>query len=171
LNKSGEIDWNDFELLFDEIKKERGADSPEYRICEEAMLMVWKGLLSAAKGLDEFKPTPPDVTISIAEWDHIWENYNPKQMPIWQWEYLKYMFFLLDSSGDKFIDEHEYSHVMKIYGVSDSDSKAAFRKFAVDDNGKPINKVDYGFYVKRWREYWTSKEKNAPGNFLFGPNV
>jgi len=81
------------------------------------------------------------------------------------------MFFLLDSSGDKFIDGGEYSHVMKIYGLAEKDSKEAFKKFAIDENGKPLEKIDYGVFVKRWREYWTSKDQKCPGNFLFGPTV
>lgn len=42
------------------------------------------------------------------EWDKIWEKFDPNHMPIWQWEYLKYMFFLIDTSG---------ADVLKLYAV------------------------------------------------------
>ena len=45
MNKSGEIDWDDFEVLFERVKEIRGANSTEYKIVVDAMLMVWKGLL------------------------------------------------------------------------------------------------------------------------------
>ena len=50
----------------------------------------------------------PEAEITIKEWDKLWTEFDPKHMHIWQWEYLKYMFFLLDKSGDKYIDVEEY---------------------------------------------------------------
>jgi len=107
--------------------------------------------------------------ISIEEWDKLWQKFDPKHMDIWQWEYLKYMFFLIDTSGDKKIDVKEYKEVMKIYGMSDADCQKAFDKFAVDDNGKKTDSVDYGQFVKLWNDYFCSPDKNKPGSYLFGP--
>lgn len=168
-NKSKTIDWNDFEILFEKIKELRGEESTEYKIVHDAMQAVWKGLLQDTKGIDMTEEVDKSMEITLEEWDKVWEKFNPKHMPIWQWEYVKFMFFLIDSSGDKYIDVDEYSEVMKIYGMSAEDSKKAFTKFAVDGKGKEIEKVDYGQFVRMWYDYFGSENRDKPGNFLFGP--
>lgn len=42
-----------------------------------------------------------DFTLEISreEWDEIWQKYDPKKQAPWQAEYIKFMFYLLDSSG------------------------------------------------------------------------
>jgi Ca2+-binding EF-hand superfamily protein len=166
-NRNGVIDWNDFEILFGKIKELRGEDSHEYRIVSDAMLMVWKGLLQETKGIDMTQEIDREIEVTIDEWLKIWESFNPKHMPIWQWEYLKYMFFLIDTSGDKFIDEAEYVEVMAIYGMKPADSKAAFAKFAVSE-GKKVDKVNYGQFVRLWYDFFGSTDKSKAGNYLFG---
>jgi len=89
-------------------------------------------------------------------------------MDIWQWEYLKYMFFLIDTSGDKKIDIKEYKEVMQLYGMSESDGAKAFDLFAKDENGKKLESVDYGQFVRLWNEYFSSPDKSKPGSYLFG---
>jgi len=168
LNKNGSIDYNDFEVLFANIAELRGEQSTEYKIAVDAMMSVWKGLLSAAKGIDLSHEPPPDVTVSIEEWRKIWSEYNPRHMPIWQWEYLKYMFFLLDTSGDKYIDVHEYVDVMKIYKIEKDDATTAFTRFAVDAQGKKQEKIDYGDFLRLWNEYFMGKDEWIPGNYIFG---
>jgi hypothetical protein len=113
-NRNGVIDWNDFEILFDKIKDLRGEGSHEYRIVTDSMLMVWKGLLQETKGIDMTTEPDKDIEITIDEWLKTWEKFDPKHMPIWQWEYLKYMFFLVDTSGDKYIDIKEYTELSLI---------------------------------------------------------
>uniref|UniRef100_A0A914WT93 EF-hand domain-containing protein n=1 Tax=Plectus sambesii TaxID=2011161 RepID=A0A914WT93_9BILA len=169
INRNRKIDWNDFEITFEKIKDLRGEDSAEYRIAKEAMGMVWNGLLQNTKGLDIMAQIPADSEITIEEWVTIWKSYNPKHMHMWQWEYLKYMFFLLDKTGDKFIDNEEYRDVMQIYGMSLQDADKAFKMFAVNEKGRRIELIDYGQFVKTWNEYFTSTDERAPGNFLFGP--
>uniref|UniRef100_A0A915HWG3 EF-hand domain-containing protein n=1 Tax=Romanomermis culicivorax TaxID=13658 RepID=A0A915HWG3_ROMCU len=106
--------------------------------------------------------------ITIEEWNRFWSTYNPKHMDIWLWEYLKYMFFMMDLSGDKLVDELEYVEAMKMYGFGEESSVKAFKKFALDDKGKSIRAIDYGQFVKLWAEYFCSKDKNSPGSYLFG---
>jgi hypothetical protein len=168
-NQNKVLDWNDFELLFAKLKELRGADSAEYKIAEESMTSVWKGLLSETKGIDMTEEIDPTVEVTMEEWDKLWEKFNPRSMHIWQWEYVKAMFFLIDASGDKFIDVDEYAKVMKIYGMEEAKAREAFSKFAVDTKGNPIELVDYGRFVRLWYEYWTSENRDKPGNFLFGP--
>jgi len=167
-NKNKVIDWNDFELVFTKIKELRGEDSTEYKIVEDAMGMVWRGLLEEAKGIDMLKDVSTDTVVSIDEWDKMWEKFNPKRLHIWQWEYLKYMFFLIDTSGDKFIDKTEYAQVMTMYGLDKAAAEKAFMKFAVDENNKKIEKINYGQFVRLFNEYFASPDKTKPGSFLFG---
>lgn len=170
-NRNGVIDWNDFEILFGKIKELRGEDSHEYRIVSDAMLMVWKGLLQETKDIDITQEIDKTTEVTIDEWLKTWEKFDKKHMPIWQWEYLKYMFFLIDTSGDKYIDVDEYVEVMGIYGMKPDESKAAFKKFAVekvDGKDKAIEKVNYGQFVRLWYDYFGSKDKTRPGNWLFG---
>jgi len=167
-NKNKVIDWNDFEVVFEKIKELRGPDSPEYKIVTDAMGMVWKGLLQAIKHIDITSEANEGVEISIDEWIAMWEKYDPKHMHIWQWEYLKFMFFLIDTSGDKFIDKDEYVQVMAMYGVDKKHATIAFEKFAIDEAGKKIDKVNYGQFVKLWNDYFTSPDIKKPGSYLFG---
>jgi hypothetical protein len=167
-NQNKVIDWNDFEILFDKIKELRGAESQEFRIVDDAMRAVWKGLLQETKGIDMTQEVDNTVEITVDEWNLLWSKFNPRSMQIWQWEYLKYMFFLIDTSGDKFVDADEYATVMKIYGVSDAKSRKAFAKFAVDSKGKKLELVDYGQFVRLWYDYFGSPDKTKPGSFLFG---
>jgi len=169
LDGNGMVDWNDFEVFFDSVKKERGEDSVEFRFARDSMTMAWKGILNLIKGVDIADEIPKDIGISNDEWKKMWECTDMKHMPMWQWEYVKFMFLLLDSSGDKFIDESEYASMMKMFNMPEANSKAAFKKFAVHHRtGAPVEKIDYSMYVKRWGEYFTSTDANAPGNYLFG---
>uniref|UniRef100_A0A914WYC8 EF-hand domain-containing protein n=1 Tax=Plectus sambesii TaxID=2011161 RepID=A0A914WYC8_9BILA len=164
-NQNKVIDWNDFELLFEKIKELRGPDSKEYRIVSEAMGIVWDGLLSGTQRTLK----KDDAEVSIDDWNRIWSRFDPKQMPIWQWEYLKYMFFLIDTSGDKLIDKTEFTEVMQIFGMSEADAAISFDKIAVDDKGEAIEKIDYGQFADLWRDYFSSTDPNRPGSWLFGP--
>jgi len=168
LNKGGTIDWDDFEVLFTKIKEMRGEASNEYKIAKDAMLTVWKGLLMESKGLLMTDEIPQGIEISKDEWYKIWTHYDPKKMSIWQWEYLKFMFFLLDSSADKFVDVEEYSSVMKIYGVEEKESRLAFSCFALTKDGKKLDKIDYGIFVQLWNEFFGDNDPNARGAWLFG---
>jgi hypothetical protein len=171
LDKNQSVDWADFEVFFDRIKKDRGENSVEYRFARDSMTMAWKGLLAICKGFDIADDVPKDASIVAADWDAMWEKTDTKaHMPMWQWEYVKFMFLLLDSSGDKYIDDGEYASVVSIFGINEADAKAAFAKFAVHHKtGAKLDKIDYSLFVKRWIEYFTSDDEAAPGNSLFGP--
>lgn len=171
LDKNQSVDWADFEVFFDRIKKDRGADSVEYRFARDSMTMAWKGLLAICKGFDIADEVPKDACIVAKDWDAMWEKTDTAaHMPMWQWEYVKFMFLLLDSSGDKYIDADEYASVVSIFEISPADAKASFAKFAVHHKtGAPLDKIDYSLFVKRWIEYFTSDDPKCPGNALFGP--
>jgi len=129
---------------------------------------VWKGLLMSVKGITMTDEIPEGSEINIKEWHDIWATYDPRHMTIWQWEYLKYMFFLIDTSGDKFVDADEYAEVMKIYGIDPAESKLAFSCFALDGKGNKIKMIDYGLFVQLWNEFFGSNDPNKRGAWLFG---
>jgi hypothetical protein len=168
LNRGGTIDWEDFELLFQKVKELRGEESNEYKIAHDAMLTVWKGLLMQSKGLTMTDEVPKGIEISKDEWHTIWAGYDAKHMQIWQWEYLKFMFFLLDASGDKFVDVDEYTEIMSIYGLEPKECKLAFSCFAVTKDGKKLDKIDYGVFVQLWNEFFADNDPNSRGAWLFG---
>jgi len=59
---------------------------------------------------------------------------------------------------------------MKLYGLTEAESKKAFESFAVDPKtGKKVDKIDYGQFVKLWYDYFGSADKKKPGSYLFGP--
>jgi len=164
------VDWNDFEVFFDQIKKDRGADSVEYRFARDSMTMAWKGLLAICKGFDIADEVPKDAMLTNKDWTSMWEKTDTAaHMPMWQWEYVKFMFLLLDSSGDKYIDAGEFASVVKLFGIAEDEARNAFKKFAVHHKtGAALEKIDYSLFVKRWIEYFTSADEKAPGNYLFG---
>lgn len=165
-NKNKVIDWGDFELLFDKVKELRGENSKEYIIVSEAMRMVWKGLLHEVKGIDITSTEDLETEITVNEWNKLWEKYNPRHLQIWQWEYLKYMFFLLDSNGDKVIDKEEYGIVLGMFGIKKEDAAKSYDKIIPHT---PNKKFDYGAFVKLWNEYFTNKDPKCPANAMFGP--
>jgi Ca2+-binding EF-hand superfamily protein len=167
-NRNGVVDWGDFEVLFEKVKELRGEESKEYKIIQDAMLTVWKGMLMNVKGLSMTDEVPHDAEITLDEWHDIWKTYDPRHMTVWQWEYLKFMFFLIDSSGDKFVDVEEYSEVMKIYGLEPKESALAFSCFALDHKGNKIAQIDYGMFVQLWNEFFGSNDPNKRGAWLFG---
>ena len=74
------------------------------------------------------------------------------------------MFFLLDSSGDKFLDKKEYSEVMGMYGLGKAEAEQSFDQIS----GK-TEKIDYGGFVRLWNGFFTSDDPKDPANALFGP--
>jgi hypothetical protein len=114
------------------------------------------------------------LEISINEWHEIWKKYDPKHVVPWQTEYLKFMFFLIDASGDKVrahsdtrhihaqlvvqvIDEGEYAEVLKLYDVSETASLRSFKKLALVG----ALATRYGCILRAYRTHTASRFKSA----------
>ena len=60
--------------------------------------------------------------------------------------HVRYMFFLLDSSGDKYLDKKEYAEVMGMYGLSKTDAEKSFDQISTVDGAK-TDKVSFCLLV------------------------
>uniref|UniRef100_A0A914UZ17 EF-hand domain-containing protein n=1 Tax=Plectus sambesii TaxID=2011161 RepID=A0A914UZ17_9BILA len=127
-NKSESLEKQDFDMLAEKIKQQRGEDSKAYRTAKASVDRIWKAAAAAA--------TETDIVlkfqVSIDEWIAMWSALvlQAKTADDWQNAYIDYMFTLLDASGDDKIDKNEYVQVMKLYGVGTNEAGSAFDKFA-----------------------------------------
>ncbi|KAL0822098.1 hypothetical protein ABMA28_005462 [Loxostege sticticalis] len=158
-NKSGTIDKKDFDLSKEQIAKLRGwkAGEPTYKILEDTLSQLWEGL----QGADANK----DGEVSVDEWVAVWDNYakNPSAAAEWQSLYARFVFQLEDGSNDGSIDSEEFSSVYAAFGYDKAEAVEAFKKLA---GGKA--KVTWPEFEQLFKEYFSTDDVNAPGNFLFG---
>ncbi|XP_033217466.1 calexcitin-2 [Belonocnema kinseyi] len=159
VNQSGSIDKKDFDLAVKTICDSRGwvPGNAKLQQTKDTLFKIWDGLRQRAD-------SDQDGQISRDEWYSMWEEYakDPENAPEWQQIYMNFVFDLEDSSGDGSIDEVEFSAVCSSHGVEDSEARDAFKKLQVGDE------VTREKFQKLWREFFSSDEPNAPGNFIFG---
>ncbi|XP_014616369.1 PREDICTED: calexcitin-2 [Polistes canadensis] len=159
VNQSGAIDKKDFDLAVQRICNSRhwSADNPKTTQTKDTLLKIWEGLQQRAD-------SDQDGQISRDEWYSMWEDYakDPANAHDWQQTYMKFMFDLEDSSGDGSIDENEFSNVCHSHGVQETEARDAFKKMGV---GKEVTRDKF---YELWKQYFTSDDPNAPGNFIFG---
>ncbi|XP_046969671.1 calexcitin-2-like [Vanessa cardui] len=159
-NASGSIDKKDFDLAIENITKLRGwpAGDAKYKEVQTALLKIWEGLQGRADADN-------DGQVSTDEWISMWDEYakNPASPLEWQNLYCKFIFQLEDASGDGAIDGEEFSSVYASFGLNKDDALAAFRSMS---KGKA--NVSWTEFQDLWKEYFTTEDPNAPGNFIFG---
>ncbi|XP_029047320.1 calexcitin-2 [Osmia bicornis bicornis] len=159
VNQSGTIDRKDFDLAIQRINENRGwsADNPKALSIKENLLKMWEGLRSRAD-------TDQDGQVSRDEWFSLWEEYakNPSNPSEWQQTYMTLTFQLFDASGDKSIDENEFCNVCRYHGVAETEARDAFKKLGV---GQEMN---WDKFTNLWKQYFSSDEPTAAGNFIFG---
>lgn len=155
-NSSGTIDKKDFELAIERISKLRGwkAGDAKYKEVEDTLNKVWNGLSSA--------DTDNDGQVSKDEWIAMWDNYT-KSPSDWQNVYCKFIFQLEDASNDGSIDSEEFSSVYASFGLDKGEAVNAFQKMS-----KGSSSVSWGQFQELFKEYFTTDDVNAPGNFIFG---
>ncbi|XP_045500440.1 sarcoplasmic calcium-binding proteins I, III, and IV-like [Colias croceus] len=159
-NGSGSIDKKDFELAVDNISKLRGwsAGDAKYKEIQSSLMKIWDTLQGRADA-------DKDGEISVDEWIAMWEEFakNPSAPLEWQSLYCKFIFNLEDASGDGAIDGEEFSSVYASFGLNKDDALAAFRKMS---KGKA--NVSWAEFQDLWKEYFTTEDVNAAGNYIFG---
>ncbi|XP_058837440.1 uncharacterized protein LOC131693544 [Topomyia yanbarensis] len=77
--------------------------------------------------------------------------------------YMNFMFDLEDASNDGGIDAEEFSIVCSSYGPDKQECQQAFRKMA-----QGSDEVNREQFAELWREYFSTDDPTAPGNFIFG---
>ncbi|XP_041968169.1 calexcitin-2 [Aricia agestis] len=160
VNQSGTIERKDFELAIEKICSLRGwkPGDPKHTETHEVMIKVWEGLRKRA---DSNK----DGQVSVEEWVSMWNEYaqNPSAALNWQQQYCQFMFQLEDASADGAIDSDEFTTVCSSYGIDPQECKVAFAKMA---KGKAS--VSWEEFQDLWKEYFSTEDPSAPGNFIFG---
>nr|QEQ55814.1 juvenile hormone diol kinase [Heortia vitessoides] len=152
-NKSGNIDKKDFDLAVEKVAGIRGwkAGEAPYKVLQDTLNALWEGIQTA----DANK----DGEVTFDEWVSAWDTIDKE----WQILYAKFIFQLEDASSDGSIDSGEFSTVYASFGIDKAEAVAAFQKMA---NGKA--NVSWPEFEQLFKEYFTSEDVNAPGNFIFG---
>ncbi|PSN58413.1 hypothetical protein C0J52_02790 [Blattella germanica] len=132
---------------------------PKYNDTKDILFKVWEGLQKRAD-LNQ------DGQVSHEEWINMWDEYakNPEKALDWQNRYMNFMFELEDSSGDGTIDEDEFKALCISYGLKADDSVEAFSKFTSNKTVEITREV----FADLWKQFFSSEDPNAPGNYIFG---
>ncbi|KAL0271766.1 UNVERIFIED_CONTAM: hypothetical protein PYX00_008761 [Menopon gallinae] len=161
IDGSGSINNTDFQLALENVVKMRGysKSDPKYSETENMLQDIWNELRASGDG-------NKDGQISSDEWCAMWYEYaqNSDKPQKWQNRYMDFIFNLQDSTGDGLIDENEFVTVCTSYGIDAAECKAAFSKFS-NNNAISITRVEF---AKLWKEFFTSDDTSARGNFIFG---
>ncbi|KAJ6639720.1 Calexcitin-2 [Pseudolycoriella hygida] len=78
-------------------------------------------------------------------------------------KYMNFMFDLEDASNDGTIDAQEFALVCSSYGLDANECEQAFAKMS-----KGAIEVNRDEFAVLWREYFSTDDVAAPGNFIFG---
>lgn len=164
-NKDGVIEKCDFDEALGKISTLHhwSKDDASFQKANETVDKIWAGLREKA---DKNK----DGKITKEEWETMWGNcikdvVDGKPFPAWQQDYMEFMFYANDTSGDGFIDRDEYTTIYSLFGFSKEDVNACFDKISQGCEGGLLSKEHF---ETLWREFFTTEDENAKGNYLFG---
>ncbi|MBB4984812.1 MULTISPECIES: EF-hand domain-containing protein [Streptomyces] len=71
---------------------------------------------------------------------------------------------ICDQDDDGSVDAPEFANFQKAFGTSEENSRIAFSKLDRDGDGS----LSVDELLVAWKEYYTSPDPDAPGNWLFG---
>jgi len=164
-NKDGVIERVDFDEALEKIVKLHHWSHNEkaFTDAQATLNRIWDGLRARADVNNDGK-------IQKDEWCKMWgecigDVAAGKGFPAWQQDYMEFMFYANDTSGDGFIDQGEYTAVYNLFGFSNDDVKVCFAKISEGCANNMLSKADF---EALWQEYFLSDDENAKGNFLFG---
>lgn len=159
-NKSGSIDKNDLEGIANKVAKVRGfkPGDAKFKEIQESLQTIWN-LLQQHGDADN------DGQVSAKEWIEICDDYakNPNAPQQWQNACMKFIFDIEDASKDGSIDADEFSTIYASFGLDKVEAVQAFNKLS-----KGKSSVTWNEFQELWKEYFTSEDPNAAGNFIFG---
>lgn len=164
-NKDGVIEKCDFDEALDKIGTLHhwSTDDKAYTDANTLITKVWEGLRSRADKNNDGK-------IQKEEWKKMWAECikdvaDGKGFPDWQQDYMEFMFYANDTSGDGFVDRSEYTEIYKLFGFSNDDVNVCFDKISEGCKDNMLSKADF---EALWKEYFVSEDETAKGNYLFG---
>jgi len=162
VNLSGFLERSDFEEIGENLASlrnfEKGSD--EYEGVMSAILTIWNNSRSfgEAKNPDE---------VSLEEWLKHEEKALETEEMIEQYmkKITRGVFDLVDENGDGTIQFREYAQILKAFRVEDGIAEFSFPKLDLNGDGV-ISKDEFVTVVE---QFHLSQDRNAPGNYLFGP--
>lgn len=164
-NRDGVVEKVDFDEALEKIGKVHhwGKNDGAYKEAQATLLKIWDSLRALAD-------VNNDGMIQKEEWCKMWGNCIDdvaagKGFPAWQQDYMEFMFYANDTSGDGFIDEEEYAQVFQLFGFTNDEVKICFAKISEGCANNMLSKDDF---QKLWQEYFIADDESAKGNFLFG---
>lgn len=155
---SGNIEKDDFTAAIERISKTRGwkAGDEKYKYVEETLYKIWSGI-------QEVADADKDGQVSQDEWISMWDKFANNEAFEWQNLYCKFAFTIEDASSDGSINAEEFSSVYVSFGLDKDEAVKAFEKMA-----KGKSEVTWPEFQVLWKEYFSSEDVNAAGNYIFG---
>lgn len=159
INQDGSIEKDDFDLAIENIAKCRGYNKggPRYTDTETSFLKIWENLRAKAD-------TNKDNKVSRDEWIALWSDAASEE---WKTLYRDFMFRLQDANADGTIDSEEFVIVTSTFGVPVDEAKKSFLTISKNQT----QEITPAVYGQLWGEFFTSDDKNALGNSIFGKNT
>lgn len=160
-NRSGALDWDDFERVVEAVRDERGLSTthPRVRALFAAMHDFWDELAARVDRdgdgnvtLDEWLSFHDGLALEVKELGRV---------PLWALGMLQAIHAVLDIDGDGHVTLDEYAQWLRAVG-STHDPAEAFRH--IDTNGDGYLAFDE---MEQLYAQWVCDESEAPGAFLF----
>ncbi|MCA9791386.1 MAG: EF-hand domain-containing protein [Candidatus Eremiobacteraeota bacterium] len=164
---NGFLEFADFQAVIETLAQERGLEpnSAGYRRLFGNNRRIWKGLFKCDLN--------GDGQISLPEWlaYHIQAivadeeaGISPAGLTTAIDSIARYFYELMDMDGDGQIQREDYRYFCEAHGIPDETVEESFQQLDRDGNGT----LSLDEVVTLVREFYTSDDPMAPGNWFFG---
>lgn len=159
---NGYFEKADVDIIVDRLATARGykPNTIEYDQIQAGIDTIWDNARQYG-----YSQNPNQVT--LADWLHHEELVLSTEE--WRENYMKAVtrgvFDLVDADGNGEISLDEYTQLMSAFGVEKGIPEWAFRFLDLNGDGH-ISKEEFVIIVE---QFHISEDRNAPGNYLFGP--
>jgi len=162
VDANGFFEQDDVDEIVRRLTEKRGLEqaSEEYTYIEDSIGLIWENARKFGITKDEDK-------VTLADWlehedfvlssEEMREGYMKK--------ITKDVFDLFDADGSGDISLEEYTNIMTSFGVAEGIPEWSFQYLDLDGNGS-ISKDEFVTIVE---QFHLSEDREAPGNYLFGP--
>lgn len=164
INKNSCVELKDLELCAQNIAalQNRQVGTPEFEDIQAKYVAIWSNFWQPADlngdgkvELDEYLMVADQSIQAFANSTTLQEAHAAKANAI---------FDCLDADGDGEISVAEYKQFCTAVGLDEEVAEAVFPH--LDENGD--GKLSREEYIDRSKEFHTSEDPNAPGNWLYG---
>jgi juvenile hormone diol kinase len=159
---NGFFEKEDLDIIVTRLAKTRNVaeGTEEYEGLSAGISMIWDYARKYGESKNEDK-------VSLADWlaheDYILasEDFLENYMRA----ITRGVFDLVDADGSGEISVEEYTEIMSAFGVAEGIPEWSFKHLDLNGDGK-ISKDEFVTIVE---QFHLSQDRDAPGNFLFGP--